>query len=187
MPTARNRRKRNASHALLTPAALASQTVRFVDAERCTATRASPLRLLTLNEIPQSPGRNPPQIFDHAHAVLRAIALVQMTESLARVLYASRAISSPPRRAIPDFARDPRLGALISSATGTPIPAAQKPMAQTTIHSARRDQCRRRQTSNCGFLRHCSVSTLSTATTPISRPNERPDTMRSPSPGPSAP
>jgi hypothetical protein len=141
------------------PLALARQTARLVDTERCTTARARPLGLFTTDKTAQTIHLNALQIFDHAHAVLRAVSLVDVTESFARKLRTARAkLPVSSLLAISDFAGNAPLVALVGSATGTPIPAAQKRVTQSAIHPARRDQRRRSQASSGRFFWHSSTS-----------------------------
>jgi len=141
------------------PLALASQTVRLVDTERCPTAGARPLSLFTIDKTAQTIAPDALQIFDHAHAVLRAVSLVDVTESFARKLRTARAkLPAPSLPAISDLAGNAPLVALVGSATGTPIPTAQKCMTQSAIHPARRDQRRRSQASSGRFFWHSSAS-----------------------------
>jgi hypothetical protein len=98
-----------------------------VDTNRGLTSGANPLGLLAVNKAPQSTGLDASQILNHAHAVLRAITLIKMAESFTwelRTAGTEIAIVSASRFAIPDFAGNARLAALLSSATGATIPSA---------------------------------------------------------------
>ena len=141
------------------PLTLTGQTARLVDTERCTATEARPLGLFTIDKPAQSAHLDALQIFNHAHAILRAISLVDVTESFAWELRTARAKLLPPSHlAISDFAGNAPLFTLVGSATGTPVPTAQKCVTQSAIHPTRRDQRRRSQASSGRFFWHSSAS-----------------------------
>ena len=107
------------------PLAHARQTARLVDTEHCPTAGARPLNLFTIDKSAQTIHPDALQIFDHAHAVLRAISLVDVTESFARKLPTARAkLRAPLLLAISDFAGNAPLFTLVGSATGAPIPTA---------------------------------------------------------------
>lgn len=129
-----------------------------MNTEDYAAFRTHPLHLLASDEAAYSTGLDTLQIFYHAHAVLRAITLVDVNEFFARELRAASAKRLPlPRRAISDFAGNASHSALVGSATRAPIPTTQKRVAQSAVHSTRRDQHRGSQASSCRFSSHSSA------------------------------
>jgi hypothetical protein len=99
-----------------------------VDAEGFAASTAGPPGLLALDEAAQPLGFDAPEILDHAHAVLRAITLVEVVEPLARkarALAAEISVLSASLRAILDSARHDshRFAVIVAPATRAFIPA----------------------------------------------------------------
>ena len=119
-----------------------------MDANRRAAPRTGPPGLLLLDKAPQAVGFYAPQVFNHAHAVLRAISLVQLTESLARKARTAGAEIPASRLAILDPAGDAGLGfaSIVAPATRASIPASQKGVAEAAIHAARGNEGRLAQT-----------------------------------------
>lgn len=130
-----------------------------MDTNRLAASGAGPLGLLLLKKIRQSFGRYPPQIIDHAHAVVHAIPLIQALKLFAREAHTVAAkISIAPVSfpAILNFARGACLGfaSIITSATRAFIATAQKGATQSAIHAAGRNECGLTGLWDCPFFCH---------------------------------
>jgi hypothetical protein len=113
-----------------------------VDTNGLAASGASPLGPFACDEAAYSVGLNPPQIVNHAHAVLRAVALVQATQTLTGKARAVGAEASTSCLASLDLAGNAclALSAIIASAARAAIPATPKGAAEAAIHPAGGDQ-----------------------------------------------
>jgi hypothetical protein len=129
-----------------------------VDTNRRTAPGTGPPQFLLLDKVPHAVGFYTPQILNHAHPVIRAIPLIQVTELLARKARTAGAKLPASLPAISNPAADPRLGlaAVVDPATGAWIPAPHEGAAEPAIHPTWGDKARLVQTSGCEFLCHRS-------------------------------
>jgi len=126
------------------PFALAGGARPQVHAKHLATPITKPFALFSFDKIAQSTRFNTLQIFNHAHAVIRAIASVQPKKQLTgETGTVSAEIASDAR---PDFAvLDPaipaglRLPGIFDPATRARIPLALIRPAKTAIHTARSD------------------------------------------------
>jgi len=165
----------------LTPLPPTALTSRLVHTNRFTAPKARPLGPLRFHKLPQPIRFYTAQILNQAHPVLRAIALIQALEPIARetLTTCAKPPSLPgPCFAILNFAHNPRLGlpTIIRPATGTLIATSQKRIAQATIDPARRNQSGRTQPPSYRFLCHSSHLTLAISNQIPQRIAASPDT-----------
>jgi hypothetical protein len=71
---------------------LTIKALRLMNTEHFTAFQASPLFFFISNEMPYAEFSNFLKIFNHAHAVLSSITLIQMLQSVARKAVTSKAV-----------------------------------------------------------------------------------------------
>ena len=116
-------------------------------AQRRAASGAGPLFLFFFDEFPDAERPDRFEVRDHAHAVLRPVALVQLPQAAAgegRAL-AAEAVRMALLRAVAQAAL-PAVGrarrALQVVAARTPVLIPQMPDAQRAVHPARRDHPR---------------------------------------------
>jgi hypothetical protein len=135
-------RRRRRPEARLAPSVPADQAGWLVDTNGFAASRASPLRLLARDETAETVRLYPPQVINHARAVLCTVALVQMAQTLTGKTRAVGAEASASYLASLDLAGNAGLAfsVVIASAARTAIPAAQKGVAEAAIHAAGGDQ-----------------------------------------------
>jgi hypothetical protein len=154
-------RQRPPLHAL-PPLELACKTVRLVHTNRLAASRTGPLDFFFLNKTLQSFGLYAPQIINHAHAILRTIALIQTSKTLtreARTVRAEITLVFASCLAILDSACNARLrlSPIITSATWATIPTAQKSVTEAAIHTTWGNERDQTQTSICALFCHRSA------------------------------
>lgn len=138
-----------------TPAAGTAETGSLMHANR-SATSTGPFGLFLTKKLTQADVSDSPKIFDHAHAVLCAITLIQMSQSPAREVGAVAAKLSTTRSAILDFAAGTggKFRFILGSAARTAISCAQEGVAKAAIHSARGNKFRFGQAAGSRFLCH---------------------------------
>ena len=125
----------------------AAQAFGPVHAQRRAATGAGPLLLFPRDEFPDAERPDRFEIRDHAHAVLRPVALVQLPQAAAgegRALAAEAVrmalLRAVAQAALPAVGRGRRARQVVAARTAVLVP--QMPDAQRAIHAARRDHPR---------------------------------------------
>jgi len=154
-----SRRRRSRPDERSAPFMPADQAGWLVDTNGFAASGASPLGLLAGNKAAQSVGLYPPQVINHAHAVLRTVSLVQTTQTLTgKASAVGGAEASASCLASLDLAGNAclALSAVITSAARAPVPAAQKRVAEAAIHATGGDKGGLAQAASCEFLWHCA-------------------------------
>ena len=116
-----------------------------MDAQKGTALRTRPSHPLSGDKRLKANLLNPEEVLSHAHAVLRPVSLVELTQSSAGKTAAvetrrARAAGYGVTRL--DLARKTvsRLGGVIPVAAGATVLVSEMAPAQTTVHAARCDQ-----------------------------------------------
>lgn len=117
----------------------------FVDTERSGAFGADPARAFLLDESGDTGGRDHLEVFEHTHAVFRAVTTIEAKQRRTRELGASGARGSAALltdRAGLDRAAEARdrFSAVGGAAAGALIPGTQMGITRPAIHAAWRDE-----------------------------------------------
>ena len=123
----------------------ANAAVWEMNAQKGSALRTRPSQLLSCDEELKTDLLNPEKVLYHAHAVLAAISLVELTQPSAGetgAVETRRARAAGYGVAGLDLARQTvsRLGGVIPVAAGATVLVSEMAPAQTTVHAARCDQ-----------------------------------------------
>ena len=133
------------SDLLLTPRVAARETLRFMNTQQLTALRTGPSFLFVLYELSYTELLDAHKIVNHAHAILRPIAFVQVVQFVAREPVAADAVSGlaePDAFTSLDSAYNPGfwLGAVVAPAAGTCVLLPRICDTESTVHSTGGDQ-----------------------------------------------
>lgn len=129
-----------------------------MNTDRAAALRALPLFLLLSDETPDSGFTDVFKISDHAHAIFRAVAFIQLFQSNTGEPGAFKTefrLTGGNRFTVLDCACYTRFGfvRVVIVAPGTLILFSHMRIAERTIHPAWRDHCRLNRFESHGFLR----------------------------------
>ena len=124
-----------------------------------TALWALPFFLFVLDELPDAQVPDAGEIFDHAHAILRPVALINVLDHFARVILTAVAIPRMAMRkilAILDLTpcTGLRFVRILPSTTRARLPFPPICHTQAAVHPAWRDQCAIHSSYTCGSFFH---------------------------------
>ena len=142
------------------PLASARQTLRFMHTDQLAASWAGPFFLLGSDELPHAGFLYVVEIFDHTHAVLRSVSLIQVFQRVAGKAVTVEAVlrlAAGYPLACLDLADHAglRLGRIILPAARASVPLSHKGPAQPAVHPARSNQFRRNRIRLCRSLHFC--------------------------------